>query len=423
MSRISRLEKVLKTKSLYGYKITETCEDSYEQFYVQGKLETVRKVSDVIDYVDIYVENTSSDKKTMGQANFIVTHNLTSNEISSLIDKAVSQAKYINNDPYSLVSGKGKKSYSYKPNEETPTEILQKISKIFFSKTNEKLRFNSLECFYKEITSTLVNSNRVNLKKKVFNISIEAIPSYYNGEVKTELYRMFRYDNLDYAKIEKDAKQALEDVDKRGKAIKIENIGKCNVILRSQEIRDLFDEYISSFSYQSVYNHSNLRSAGDNLQTKPYEKLNLTLDRKSKADFFDGDGIILSKCKLIENGVLKQHFGDNRFAQYLNAKPTGYLPKLVLKPGKKTTDDLKKEPYIEIIDLSGIQVDSFAGYLGGEVRLALYYNGEKCTPITGFSFSTNLDYAINHMRFSKETEAIENYEGPKLVKIDKADIL
>ena len=423
MSRINKIKTVLDSKDLKGYQITEVTDNSYEQFYVKGKLETQRRIIDTVDNVVVYVENTVNDKKTLGQADFKVTREMSKKEISNLAEFAISNAKYINNEPFELVKDSPKKSYSYKANKETPLEILEKAAKIFFDNETDNFKFNSLECFFKENTVTFTNSFGVMLKKKTFCIKIEAIPSYYSENFKTELYRMFTYDTVDYAKIEKDVKQSLSDLVMRGNAEKVSNVQKTNVILRAEQIRELFDEIISTYSYPSVYNHSNLKQVGDDIQSSPYEKINLSLTYNTKADFFDSDGIILDKCQIIKDGKLISYFGSNRFAQYLGMKPTGNLPKIVLSTGNNSVAKLKKQPYIEIIDLSGIQVDAFAGYLGGEVRLADYYDGKKHTPISGFSFSVNLDDAINHMYFSKEKETINNYEGPSIIKIENVDIV
>lgn len=423
MSRISTIKKVLNEKNLKGYQIAEITDNSYEQYYVKGKLETVRRISDTIDNVVIYLENEKDGKKTLGQADFKVTHILSKKELSSLVDDAISKAKYIHNEPFELVSHEKGKSYTYTPLVENPMDILEKISKIFYSKETDKLKFNALECFFNETSVILTNSNNINLKKKTYSISVEAIPSYYSDDFKTELYRMFNYDTLNYDNIEKDACQSLSDLEKRGNAVKAPNIGKTSIILRSRHINEMFWGVISTLSYPSVYNHSNLQKIGDSLQKDPYEKFSLYLTSSSKADFFDGDGVILSKHNIIKDGIVNSYFGSQRFAQYLGVKPTGNLPKMILSTGKKSGETLKKKPYIEIIDLSGIQVDPFAGYLGGEVRLAEYFDGEKFYPISGFSFSTNIYDAINHTYFSKEKETINNYEGPAVIKIDNVDIL
>lgn len=423
MSRINTIKKALQIAGIGKYQITEVTEHNYEQYYVKHQLETIRTISDTIDHVVIYVENKVKDKVLLGQADFKVAHPMSKREIVKLIEEAKYQATFVHNQNFELVKNPKKQSYKYKELELTKEEILQKIATIFFNETNDKLRYNSLELFFKDTTVEFVNSNGTNLKKRTFKIEVEAIPSYYSQDFKTELYRMFKYNDVNFEKVQKDAKQALLDVDLRGNAQKIGNIGKCNVILRSEHIYELFDELISTYTYGSVYNHSNLNSVGDDVQANPYEKINLSLDKATKADFFDGDGVILNKAEIIKDGKLVSYYGNNRFAQYLNLKPTGNLPKIILKNGKKSIEVLKKQPYIEIIDLSGIQADVFANYIGGEVRLAKYFDGKNTYPISGFSFSTNIMNAINNTYFSKEKESINNYEGPAFIRMENVDIL
>lgn len=290
MSRISQIKKALNELEVCAYEITEITENNYEQYYVKGCLETIRKIDVVEDRVTVFKENDFNGKKTLGQADFIIEHKLTGREIKDCIKDALESAQYVHNEPYELKKGEKKQSYSYKPLDETPDVILQKIAQIFFTNSNHYLSFNSLECFFNDRTVELVNSNGVQLKKKYYEIKVEAIPSYYSDEFKTELYRMFVYDQLDYDKITEDAKQAIKDVVARGKAIKLENVNKCNIILRDEVIKDLFGEIIDSFNYASVYMKANLKKVGDNVQDSPKEPLNLFLDRKNKANFFDEEG-------------------------------------------------------------------------------------------------------------------------------------
>ena len=39
--------------------------------------------------------------------------------------------------------------------------------------------------------------------------------------------------------------------------------------------------------------------------------------------------------------------------------------------GNTTEEELKKAPYIECLKFSGMQMDSFSGFFGGEVRLGI----------------------------------------------------
>ena len=114
----------------------------------------------------------------------------------------------------------------------------------------------------------------------------------------------------------------------------------------------------------------------------------------------------------IPNLVFKQEALNDEFC-FLSACSKGH----------KSIETLKKKPYIEIIDLSGIQVEAYSSYVGGEVRLALYYDGKTIKPISGFSFSTNLNETLNTMELSKETGKINNYEGPAFMKLENVDII
>ena len=416
MSRINKLIKVLKGKGVELYRIIETEEASYQQFYDLQKLETVRCVKTLEDNVTVYVKG----DKTMGEASFIVSHDESKANLEKLIDQALYEASFVKNEAYDLVKADKKKSMAYKPLEEKPFEILSKMAKIFFSKANDVARFNALELFFDEENVHLVNSNGVDYKKKTFQISIEAIPSFYGEDnFKTELYRMFKYNEVNYDLVDSDATSAISDVYNRGKAVKIENVNNCNIILHDKDILELFFEVIDNLDYASVYNHANLKNVGEVL-TK--NKLNVSLDAKSKYDYFDVDGVKLSKQAIIEDGVVKSYFGRNRFANYLGLQPTGDLEKIVLAKGKKSVEAFKNKPYLEVFDMSGIQVDAYQDYLGGEVRLALYFDGKDIIPVSGFSFSVSLSEAIDSMQLSKEVANINYYSGAKFALIHNCTI-
>ena len=141
------------------------------------------------------------------------------------------------------------------------------------------------------------------------------------------------------------------------------------------------EELIYSYHYADVYKHTNFKNIGDNIQENPVNPLTISYIPASKADYFDSDGVLLKEAVIIEDGKVKDYYGNNRYGYYLNKKPTGTMDTVKVNPGKKTYEKMKKEPYIEITDLSGIQVDLFGDYIGGEVRCANYFDGKNTYPI------------------------------------------
>ena len=81
--------------------------------------------------------------------------------------------------------------------------------------------------------------------------------------------------------------------------------------------------------------------------------------------------------------------------------------------GSLCDEELQKAPYFECVSMSGLQVDVYNDYIGGEVRLAYYFDGEKKIPITSISISGKLSDAINNIKLSDTAASFGRYRGPK----------
>ena len=73
----------------------------------------------------------------------------------------------------------------------------------------------------------------------------------------------------------------------------------------------------------------------------------------------------------------------------------------------------KQGKTLEIISMSGLQVDFFSDYIGGEVRLAYYHDGQTTIPITGISISGSVSEVLDSIRFSSSLALQDGYLGPE----------
>ena len=73
--------------------------------------------------------------------------------------------------------------------------------------------------------------------------------------------------------------------------------------------------------------------------------------------------------------------------------------------------------------MSGLQVDILNDYIGGEVRLAYYFDGEKKIPMTGISISGKLSEALDSIRLSDEAKCAGSYKGPKYALLSGIEII
>jgi PmbA protein len=127
---------------------------------------------------------------------------------------------------------------------------------------------------------------------------------------------------------------------------------------------------------------------------------------------FDGDGMTLKDVTVVKDGKAVAYYGPNRFGQYLEETPTGNLRCIQVAPGSACGHCLSAAPYLEVLSMSGLQVDFFNDYIGGEVRLAYYHDGEKLIPVTGISITGSLKQVLSSIRLSQTVGVDNGYQGP-----------
>ena len=88
-----------------------------------------------------------------------------------------------------------------------------------------------------------------------------------------------------------------------------------------------------------------------------------------------------------------------------------------------TDEQLKSAPYFRCASMSGLQLDIYNDYIGGEVRLAYYFDGEREIPVTGISISGKLSDALANMRLSDTATVYEGYLGPKWASFGGIEIV
>jgi len=422
---IKQLVKALKeSKAITDWLISEVATHSSQAFYVMQKLETTRLVDTKEYSVTVYKEFVEGDVSYMGSSSFALSHKLPTKALKAKIEEAAFAASLIKNRHYDLVVGGEKKTWRQKPFAGESFTLLDRIASTFFSSSKPNVRFNSLELFLTSKVERIASSKGVDYKKALQRIDIEAIPSYDGSRDKVELYKYLTYKTVDFDVFKKDASDALDDVAARYEAQAIKDVKKADVLLRDGDVKSLFESLIEDYSYDAVYRKTTDKVIGDVIQKDVVgEYLNIGLKPSSKADAFDRDGVLLSPVKVIERGALANYYGSNQYAQYLGVKPTGTLSTISVAKGRSSYARMSKKPHLAIIALSGIQIDMYSGYIGGEVRLGIYFDGREHHPVSGFSFSGNIDKSLSTIALSKETISIDGYEGPKYIKIKDMEIL
>ena len=313
---IKKIIKCLEASSkVSDWLIEESITNTNEAFYVLEHLETTRSTNTTEYKVTIYNKFTENNHEYLGSSSFILSHKVNNKTIEKMIADAVYASSYVKNEVFEIVKGEKKRSWKEKELSDEPFSLLDKIALTFFKESNKSVKFNSLELFYETKSTHIINSQGVNLKKVLHQVMVEAIPSYNGDNLKVEVYKNYSYYDIDLLKIESDAKAAILDVTNRYFATKIPAINNVNIILKDNEVKEFMYSVIDNYSYADVYQHATDKKIGDLIQKSIHgDKLTIGLKSNSKANAFDGDGILLKPVTVIEKVVLVNHYGSNRYA-------------------------------------------------------------------------------------------------------------
>lgn len=425
----SIIELLNENKKVSAWKLIETETESCELFYVLKNLETNRASNNKDISLTLYVDN----EGTRGSANVVIYPHMNEEEIEKVIEEGVYSASFAQNKFYDIPSRSEEKinfeisNLSEKPFVDVIEDI---VNAVFKADVHQDGWINSTEFFLYKKKVHVRNSNNVDISYIRYYGNIEVIPTWKSDKEEVELYKMIEFGNLDLDYITKEVRDILHLAKLRSEAVTLPQGVKANILLTDEEVKQIFDHFVSDLSYRAEYQHMSLSKVGESVQGEEIkgDKLNVTLVpslvNSVRNSPIDSDGVVLKEIEVIKDGIALMRHGDYRFGYYLGVDhPTGSYANMKVRCGNIEEKDLKKEPYIECLKFSGMQMDSFSGFFGGEVRLGIYFDGEKTYPVTGFSISGNIKEKRGELIFSKEEISTSSgYEGPKYILVPGMDI-
>lgn len=425
-NRIELLKKLLgENKEVSDYKINFVGTESSELFFVGKKLETARAT----DVCDILVTVYKDHDGKKGESAFSVYESMTEADLKEKIAAAVTRAKLVSNEPYDIVSGKiAQRDVPSNFSDYEPKELAALIAKAV-QKADLLVSgaINALEIFVYRHETKVLNSKGVDVTEIKYDAMIEAIPTWNENGESVELYEAYRFTEFDEAEIIAEINEKMREVRDRRHAAKPAEKIEADVVLNMQEAGELFSELAGDLNYASVYSHLNLHKLGEDLQHGDGDKITIIMKGEMKgSDYsaaFDSDGFELADKTIVENGKVTGYYGMNRFAAYLGEKPTGNLRCVGVNAGTLSDDELEKTTYLECISLSGLQLDLYNDYIGGEIRLAYLHKDGKTIPVTGISMSGRLSNVLSSIRLSDKVKVRRNYGGPYKVLLKGMEIL
>ena len=202
------------------YKINLSAKESYECFYVKGKLETVRCTEVCDKTVTVYVDH----GQFKGDSQFFVYPSTTEEELQDLIEKAVQKASLLDNKMYALPENEtGDYAVESNFSDYTLSELAGRIAEAVFDANQvENADLNSVEVFVNRHTDTVVNSRGIHKTQVRYDAMVEAIPTYNGEKESVELYQQYNFSTFCAETVKKETAEKLQEVTARAAAVSSE---------------------------------------------------------------------------------------------------------------------------------------------------------------------------------------------------------
>jgi len=424
---IEKIKEILSNiEGIDGWKINEKKVESKELFFIKKELDMNRAKDVHHIMLTVYKDFQEEGKKYRGSSTTTIFPTMSDEEIEKAIRDALYAASFVKNEYYPLVEPK----VEIQPVMENklaskPLSSWMPIltDEIFIEDKYDKGWINSAELFLDKINIRILNSEGVDVVYQTYRGELEFITNWKEDGEEVELYKDILFSDYDEKLIPESVDEMLKICRDKAIAKPTPILKDIPVILSGEPVKEFFNYYYVQAAARSVYEQTSIAKLDESIQGSDVkgDKVNMALDpyleNSTASAPYDEDGLRLSRVVLYENGILKRYWGNTRFSHYLSIKPTGNIRNIVVEGGSKTLQEIKEGPYLEVKVFSDFQMDTLTGDFGGEIRLGWYCDGENVIPVTGGSISGNINEVHKEMYLSKETQKINNFSGPKSIRL------
>ncbi|SHI67944.1 metallopeptidase TldD-related protein [Parasporobacterium paucivorans] len=418
------IRKILSEEKADAYKITEYRTESRELFLVKKNVDMDRAKNVRHFKVVVYKDFEEEGILYRGSCNTDIHPTMTEEEIRKVVTDALFAAGFVKNPFYHLAQPgeympPGKSRFA----EGSLTVHMESlVTELYENDIHEKGGINSSEIFLNKHFRRIVNSLGVDVQEETADCMIEFITVWKEEKEETELYKCLQFSDYSKGDVARAAAKKQEECQKKAKAEKLFALDSGNILLTGEAVQSFFEYYCAKSNAAAVYNGESDWKPGDNIQGEILgDAVNISLDpgmsASTRSSGFDEDGFPLRPVNIVEEGVLKRYAADIRYAHYLKVEPTGVIKNIRVKGGTRSIEEMKREPYLEILTFSDFSMDAITGDFGGEIRLAEYFDGKDTIPVTGGSVTGNIGRVHGHMYLSREIQAENDFEGPAAVSM------
>ncbi len=407
-----------------------------QQYDLAKTTEAVRQVSSEHYTIDVLCDSLDAEGKPGSGVGTVTV--LPGGEINQILDQAVLTAKLVHNEPYDFPEPSSLPDMELADQDylKDPPGSIEKVLVSLKEKAASfpDVRLTAAECFGHEKTTHLVSSKGINAQQNATEIYLQWVYLAGEGEGEVETFTEIYQRRIADIDLEEEAtRRAQYTSDLLLAEGPPSQTGP--VFVQGDTLASMVAGEVLSGSFIQTLSAGEMKYSGET----PWEigksifrgdvkgdSFNIWANRQlpygMHSNAFDAEGIPAQRIALIQENKLEAYITDQRFASYLNIPATGEFGNLELKPGKTSTEELIKEPHIEIAEFSWFNPNPVTGDFACEIRLGYVVDGKDRKPFKGGLLLGNLLDALADVTWSSETGFYSNYLGPSAARFNHLQI-
>lgn len=412
--------KVLKELRVSEYRLVEKTIHAKEWFFIRKQIDLTRAKEVKNYYLTIYQPIYLLQERFKGKASVKLTGQEDHEQLVDIISQLVKEANYVKNPYFELPSPKDV--------EEGSVSLLGNVQDIFEMMKDfyesEDLSLNSFELFEEVEEMRIVNSKGIDVYYMRPSHELELVINAKDSQHEVEIYQDLKFGSPSVTELKHRIGEACRQAEERKKAIPTSKMETCRRIIISKEnVLQLMQYYLAQLNVANIYRQYSNIEIGDEMGPEGFHLEGLPyLESSSRNRPYDDDGRPVLSTVLIEQGQVHQVWGAHEPSSYLGLNDTTMVYNYKVGSGKMSVQEMKAQPYLELVQFSSFSCNPLTGDFAGEIRLGYYFDGEKTTPITQGSISGNVKVNEPTMVLSKELEKYDYAVVPQAVLLDRVTI-
>ena len=417
---------LLKQAGLCGWELSDVKTRSWEFYFIRHALDQHR-VRDV-EHLTLKVYQLIEDGKYLGFASAELPPTADEAEAEKLVADLAYRATLVKNKPYSLQP----LAEAHKvPAPQTAVDV-EKIARDFIETLRdlpetESEDVNSYEIFVSEKTRRLITSTGIDVTETYPDSMIEVVVNARSGEHEIELYRNYKSGTCGAEALKRDLLRTMRYGRDRLHTRPTPALGKADVLFTTSDAVSIYRYFAERLSPQMVYRKMSDWEIGKPIAEEIRgDRVTLTalrsLPNSSANHRFDPEGAPIKDTVMLRAGVPEHFLGGRMFSAYLGLEDSFLPGNLAASGGTHSEEELRRGPYLEVVEFSDFQVDSLTGDIFGEIRLAYWHDGDKLTPVSGGSLSGSMSDFVKEMYLSEETMQVNNWSIPALTLLKNVTV-